>query len=492
MSLANQNPHRFATCELFTFCSKGAICHKRALVMPELTSQQSRCTIKAALAKAIRPIQAAAGGKMTLRFVHLSDIHFHTKGPDIGFDPDRDVRSELIRDVRSQVAESGAAAAVLVSGDIAYSGKKHEYADAASWLDQLCAAAGCAAASVYVCPGNHDVDRSVIIGSPTIQDIHQAVRSEPEWPKWDEKLNRRLIDSVGARFLFEPLKEYNEFAARYECSFFPEVFAWDKDFPLNDGSVLRLRGMNSAILSGPADGYRTLCLGSKAWTLPRHDGIEYMVMSHHPPAWLKDGNESQVSFDAKSKIQIFGHEHDQRLMAGRDFIRLFSGSVNPERSEPNWRPGYNIIDIAIESEAQQRRMIVDVRQREWSRQPLKFQSLRNARDQEVDRSIFELPKWQPSATWQTPPIPSEEKSVNESAASQPSTTPDSNRPTRDVINQFFRLTVSQKNQVTGTLSLSEDADRGLPDFERYIRALQRARSGGKWLELEEMLNNLGK
>lgn len=418
------------------------------------------------------------------RFLHLSDIHFSGKHKNVGFDPDQDVRNEVVRDIRSQVAEIGQVDAVLVSGDIGYSGKKSEYDDAAAWLDQVCAAGGCSTSSVYVCPGNHDVDRSVLLANGTIQDMHDAVRGKPSWHEQEAHLLRRLQEPAASRLLYEPLQEFNEFAARYECSFYSDAYAWDKDFPLNDGSILRLRGMNSALLSGPSDAAGTLCLTSRAWTLQRHEGVEYMVMSHHPPSWLMDGNDAQSSFDAKSKIQLFGHEHDQRLLPGRDFVRLFAGSVNPHRPEPNWRPGYNFIDVSVENSEGQRHMIVAVRQREWSRQPFQFRSLQNLHGDDVDVSRIRLDPWNASPTWETPPSPDEEK-VMTSAQSEPN-----GRPLRDVINQFFRLTTSQKNSIAGQLGLSDDSDRGLPDFERYKRALTRAREESKWEKLEEMVQKM--
>lgn len=418
------------------------------------------------------------------RFLHLSDIHFSCKNTTVGFDPDMDVRNEVVRDIRAQVAEIGPVNAILVSGDIGYSGKKNEYDDAASWLDQVCVAAGCSTSSVYVCPGNHDVDRSVLLANGTIQDIHDAVRGKPSWHEQEAHLLRRLQEPAASRLLYEPLQEFNEFAARYECSFYSDNYAWDKDFPLNDGSILRLRAMNSAILSGPSDESGTLCLSSRAWTLQRHDGVEYMVMSHHPPGWLMDGSEAQVSFDAKSRIQLFGHEHDQRLLAGRDFVRLFAGSINPHRSEPAWRPGYNIIDVSIDTSKGIREMLVDVRQREWARQPFRFQDLKNLRGESIDQSRIRLDDWVPPATWEVPPSPNEETVVTSPQMESKS------RPLRDVINQFFRLSTSQKNAITGQLALSEDSDRGLPDFERYKRALARARDDNKWEQLEEMLSKM--
>lgn len=59
-----------------------------------------------------------------LRLIHLSDIHFSNRIAQIGFDPDEYIRNELKIDVHRQCETLGPASAVLVSGDIAYAGKK--------------------------------------------------------------------------------------------------------------------------------------------------------------------------------------------------------------------------------------------------------------------------------------------------------------------------------------------------------------------------------
>jgi 3',5'-cyclic AMP phosphodiesterase CpdA len=183
-----------------------------------------------------------------LRFVHLSDIHFSNRGSKIGFDPDGELRSRMLADIKTKMAELGPATAILVSGDIAYAGQRSEYEDAATWLDDVCDAALCDRAQVRVCPGNHDIDQGVIKENPLIQDGHDAVRRETAAYDRESALDRRLRQSAVSAMFYAPLAAYNNFAARYESSFFAdeESFALDNDFPLNDGSTLRLRSLNSA------------------------------------------------------------------------------------------------------------------------------------------------------------------------------------------------------------------------------------------------------
>ena len=48
---------------------------------------------------------------------------------------------------------------VLIAGDIAFSGKRTEYEEAARWLEQVTSLCGCKRTNVLMVPGNHDVDR---------------------------------------------------------------------------------------------------------------------------------------------------------------------------------------------------------------------------------------------------------------------------------------------------------------------------------------------
>lgn len=67
-------------------------------------------------------------------FVHLSDIHFGQErdGGEVAVNEDAKVR--LIDDARAEVRRmEGIAAGVIVTGDIAYSGKQDEYQKAAKW-----------------------------------------------------------------------------------------------------------------------------------------------------------------------------------------------------------------------------------------------------------------------------------------------------------------------------------------------------------------------
>lgn len=435
------------------------------------------------------PARAIAGhltDMTTTRFIHLSDIHFNFSAPEFGTSPDEDVRNELVRDIQRQVAGSGVAHAILVSGDLAYAGKKSEYETAASWLDAVCDAAGCARSSVLVCPGNHDVDQSVIRKSSLIRDAQDAIRRGNTLHDHQEALDQRLSEPDAVRMLFAPLAEFNEFAARYDCIFYSgDNFFWERDFTLNDGSVLRVRGLNTALLSGLSDRPASLMLGARASTMLQHTGVEYLIMAHHPPSWLLDQSDARRSFDARTRLQLFGHEHDARCDMGVEHVRLFAGSVNPHRGEQGWSPGYNIIDVAVIGSDTGRQLCIDVRVREWTNSPLTFRAQMDRSGQEVRSVHIPLQPWSPP-----PQVSPPHAAVPVVVPVAPAPPARSEMDVRDGVHRFFRLSASQKSEIIGRLGLANDEDRDFPDFERYKRALARANHAGRWPQVVDLIQEL--
>jgi hypothetical protein len=265
---------------------------------------------------------------------------------------------------------------------------------------------------------------------------------------------------------------------------------WEHDFTLNDNSTLRLRGLNTALLSGLADQEKSLFLGSRAWTLPKHADVEYMVMAHHPPSWLADGRDAKLSFENGARIQLFGHEHDQRIVPGRDWVKLFAGSVNPHRSESGWKPGYNIIEAYIDT-TPDRHLKVEVHAREWQGMPAQFRSIEDIGYDQVHRTEIKLPdlpeamRNKASVTAlpsQAPVTPEVENEMEEMFV-------DPQQRFRMAVFRFFRLSLSKKNEIVGHLRLSEESDSRLTDVERFKLSLVRARERDIMDELEKIIDD---
>jgi hypothetical protein len=144
------------------------------------------------------------------------------------------------RDAADFCKEFGSPTAILVCGDVAFSGQGEEFERAGTWLAELAVATGTRPDNVFTVPGNHDVVRSVIEDSQLLSMIHKELRPvDPD--AVNERLDRFLNkDREAAELVFRPISNYNVLAARFGCDVTPSRLFWEHDIELNDGSVLRL------------------------------------------------------------------------------------------------------------------------------------------------------------------------------------------------------------------------------------------------------------
>lgn len=87
-------------------------------------------------------------------------------------------------------------------------------------------------------------------------------------------------------------------------------------------------------------------------------GIPNLTICHHPPDWLLDGDDVEDMLNARAMFQVFGHKHRQRIFVGKTNVRWSAGAVNPSRSERQFEPGYNIIELEVLGEGLERRIEV--------------------------------------------------------------------------------------------------------------------------------------
>jgi hypothetical protein len=405
--------------------------------------------------------------------LHLSDIHFRKGEVNTAMDPNAHLRAELVRDAEDRCRAIGRAPdAILFSGDIAFGGDPAEYAFAVAWLEELSRRCGTTMAAVFAIPGNHDVVRN-IAGRRLIQTIHRDIKAAGS-VTLESMLRGLLTDPETARLLYEALGPYNQFASQFFCDLLPpERTMAKRDLSLNDGSILRLSGFNSAFVSSAADKAGDLFVDPACFQLQKERGVEHLVACHHPYSWLRQGDALKDFLDDVARIQLFGHEHTNRIEIGRDWVRVAASAAHPDKTERGWEPGYNLLELNITSNGAKRVMNVGVHVRVWQSRPGQFRAkMDHAND--VFRQSIELDDWTP------PPSPIH-ANVDEVEV-QPKTTEsvriDPMDSLRDIGVRFFKLTLSQKSAIAGKLNLLEDTDANLPDFERFRRAFVRARERG--------------
>lgn len=440
----------------------------------------------------------------SLKFIHLSDIHFHFKISGEHYDLDGVIRHELVLDAEQISHEMGSTNGILVSGDIAFSGNPKEYDTAYKWLDELCQKTNCSLSNVWTVPGNHDIDRSKIKDSPISQMLRKELRQTPI-ANLNGKIRTYLENAESRKTLFDPLENYNSFATRFGCCSTAEPLYWTHDLTLNDGSTLRLWGMNSAVISDADDSdtqeTNKLILSNFQTNFLRDNAVVHLTMCHHPLEWLRDKNEIEDWFDQHARIQLFGHRHVQRIRPISDNIRIAAGAVHPERGESDWEPRYNFITMEVRRDEQGRRMLhVTINPRVWNDTAKKFL---------VDQlGVHERDL--PLGNWQSAPIVGAENDVEALldieelsvvlAAIQPDLLEiEKSEPHKEVsilnageklTSRYLSLPHNLQMQIALKLELSGDDDASLSDTELYRRYFKRAKEKKRlehlWKEVENI------
>jgi predicted phosphodiesterase len=268
-----------------------------------------------------------------LVFLHLSDIHFSRRS-STNYDPDLDLRRELVADAVRMKTNVKVCSGILVSGDVAFSGKTDEYNKARDWLREICRQLDCSEEAVWVIPGNHDVDREVIRKSGIIQDKHQKLRTgDAAKGELEYEMLRLHEDAEAFEALHRPLAGFIKFAGGYDCKPKPGLLYWEDDLPLSDDSTLRIRGCNSAVASRgdpPDDENANRLVVGRQQMLPLNvDGVTYLLMCHHPLDWLHDRDALKDNLKARTKVALFGHKHVQRVERVDNTLMVMAGAVPP-------------------------------------------------------------------------------------------------------------------------------------------------------------------
>ena len=321
--------------------------------------------------KAQKPEKPAELGPF--RLVHLSDIHLGQEPESRSFH--KDIRNEILLDLKRLSSDRGSAHGLAIVGDMAFSGKSAEYAEVAEWIGRACEAIGCAPSSVFVVPGNHDVDHSEI--SLVVKDIHDRIRSAK-----DRELNNVLStygrDETMAAQLLTKLADYRAFAAGYDCDF--ESFEnphWVRDTSVVGAPAIRFVGINTVLLSDINDENGKMVAAEQQFMVERTTSVEYVALMHHPVWWLKNASSIKPYLDSRFRLILSGHEHKQTIQKVTDIngverLEIYSGATNPKRSALDAEYRFNWLEISTFEAAQLREMVVTVYPRVWTSSVTEF------------------------------------------------------------------------------------------------------------------------
>jgi len=110
--------------------------------------------------------------------------------------------------------------------------------------------------------------------------------------------------------------------------------------------------MNSSLLCTGEERYDEpeLVLGERQFIIDRDDGVENIVLIHHPLNWYKDSADVKTYIDSRARILITGHEHQPNVKVeevgeGADLMMLAAGATVPFRSNAVYTFTYNVIEL---------------------------------------------------------------------------------------------------------------------------------------------------
>jgi len=418
-----------------------------------------------------------------LTLLHLSDLHFATADAGTQFDRDVEIRTALVRDLGLEGRTNFDA--LLVTGDIAYHGKTKEFERANQWFDEVRNSVGLPAESLFVIPGNHDVNREHVGDKSVVLDSHTKIRGITDSRTRDADVEAKLKDT-SFDFL-RSLSEYRNFAATHDCPTSATALAWNLQLtkPLDDGTPVRLHGLNSALLSDKLDEKANLLVTPFQFNhLAASSGCVEIVMCHHPCTWLMDGNDVEDCYRRYASLIMTGHEHQSRCFRQGNSLQVCAGAVHPSRGEASWQPSYNVIRLSIESTPEKRALVIEVETRNWHKTDRTFVAapwsgfpsgrfthrqdltlVRIAQSQKIHDNNVATP-----AAPELLPVPEQQPIPNDVAFA-------SGR--RKLIVHFFRLGIIPRYEIVRLVGIYEESDEALEGQARWARMFERAEQNQK-------------
>ena len=237
--------------------------------------------------------------------LHLSDLHIRDDEEECF---DRSIVLDPLRSRLSKDREAGIVPElVVVTGDIAFSGKENEYALAGKFLDDVMKTLDLPKERLFIVPGNHDVNRKKYPPSETIR--FENVR----------QLNAELANDDYRANHLRGMVDYFAFARRYVphlCPIEENLVPFVARLPLDCGRNLEIIGFNSAWMCRKSPDEREIAIGEyqikQALTACKEFASPdfRLFACHHPLQWLRPDDRQRVREHLNGAMILCGHLHD--------------------------------------------------------------------------------------------------------------------------------------------------------------------------------------
>ena len=292
-------------------------------------------------------------------WLHVSDIHL-TMSDDWAQDV---ALRAMCEHISHQRGHETAPDFILMTGDVAFSGKNEEYARASRFFDALSDASGVPRNLIFCIPGNHDVDRDrqslCFVGARTVL-------------KTQNHVDALLAPTEELATLLQRLEAFRQFQKAY---FLDQDRLWTSDglgyvsHLTIDEIRLAIVGLNSAWLAGGGKGdHGKLLIGEHQVIeairlLNAADDAPHVVlgMTHHPLHVLQEFDRVPALNRLESACQFLhcGHLHTPEARAaglsGSGCLTLTSGASFETRHSNN---SYSVVQLDLHAAT---RIVTNVR-----------------------------------------------------------------------------------------------------------------------------------
>jgi hypothetical protein len=277
-----------------------------------------------------------------IRLLHLSDIHFRA---GTAWDSDPVLRA-LRGFIAAQIKAGLAPDLVVITGDLAQTGKADEYALARTWLDALWSTLNQERPEplprnhLLLVPGNHDLDRARV--GPSVRRIQDGLLSE----RSQDAIAELLQDEGEREFVLKRHLDYLDFYGAWLGE--PQPLPWWQRTLHIHGQRLHIAGLDSAWMAcGDTDRNRLL-LGRyqihQTVLHPDSEGADWrLALLHHPWDYLAefDCHAARQSIHLHRDLVRRGHLHEGEAFRvlppdpARACLELAAGSVYAGSRHPN-------------------------------------------------------------------------------------------------------------------------------------------------------------
>ncbi len=259
-------------------------------------------------------------GEQTV-ILHISDLHFGWGGEE----KERAERQLALGGLLNQLhalEKDWTPNIVCISGDIGWRGLRSDYEEAKQWIQKLLEALGLSPESLFLCPGNHDLDRN-----------KAKLNARPPTP---EEADQVLGGFPIPEHFRRPFQEFSDFCK--EIGVPPFSLGEHEQYLVGQRSFQNIRvvSCNSAWFCKGDDDKGKLWIGlpqlkflESHRQLPRSDQLKEwpvtIVLMHHPKEWFHEA-ETQAygnrpnTFDYLSQrchLLLTGHTHGEPRRADR-------------------------------------------------------------------------------------------------------------------------------------------------------------------------------